>query len=426
MQLLDRADKETDAAFVDDRYKVTSGAVHRAVWPKSKPYRRSKFAPVNLFRELQSSLREIRSKYIPWELFEPSTAEQGAETVLRPHLEVVRDRTIQIIQEREAQGTLWDPVTGKITKDVEKDLGAAGYFGLLIEQKYGGQGATFAEFFAILTAVAAKVDATFEGLASIHGCIGATRPLNKFGTPDQKAKFLPPLGDGTLLSFFGATERDAGTAIVNQKTVAVLDGDDYVINGAKMFISNAKEGRLGVIICKIDGKISALIAHLPETQNEHFQINRYKIDVLKHIENVELIFKDFRVPKENLLGRVGDGMKVAYDGLNFGRLAVLAGAAGISRRVLKLMVDWCQYRHSFGAPLSERQLPQARISRVASLIVAMDGLRRTCASRLDEGYRCEHECIQAKVLGSWWLKEIVIDNAMTTQGGRSFLHGNLI
>ena len=278
---------------------------------------------------------------------------------------------------------------------------------------------------SFLTRVA-TIEPTVAGLASVHGCIGAVDPLRTFGNEAQKEKFLPRLASGELLSGFALTEPGAGSDLTALKTTAVLEGDHYVINGEKLFITNAIEGRAVGIVCLVEGKPAAIIAELPKKQNEQFQIVDYKLHALSHAYNNGLIFKNFKVPKENLLvPKKGNGLTVAYHGLNMGRLALCATAAGVKRMMLANMLPWAGFRETYGKAIETRELVKRRIARAAALIAGSDALVEWGSWLLDKGYRGELECIIAKIFGSEAEKECAIELFMKTHGGRSFLQGHL-
>ncbi len=148
--------------------------------------------------------------------------------------------SLEVVRRHRDAGTLFGP-DGKVTDAVLGDLGTAGYWGLLIDPQYGGQGAPFAAFSRFLTQMA-TIEPTLAGLASVHGCIGAVDPLRTFGSPEQKAQYLPLLASGRKLSAFALTEPGAGSDLTALRTTAELDGDDYVVNGEKLFITNAVPG----------------------------------------------------------------------------------------------------------------------------------------------------------------------------------------
>ena len=180
----------------------------------------------------------------------------------------VGNRSIEIVRSHRDQGTLLDE-HGKISEQVLNELGEAGYWGMLVDEQFGGAGASMRQFARLITQMS-TIEPTVAGLASVHGCIGAVDPVRSFGSPQQKARFLPKLADGTKLSAFALTEPGAGSDLTALKTTAVLDGDSYIVNGEKLFITNAIPGRTIGLVCLIDGKPSVLIVDLPDKEDDTF------------------------------------------------------------------------------------------------------------------------------------------------------------
>ncbi|HZZ71661.1 MAG TPA: acyl-CoA dehydrogenase family protein, partial [Pirellulales bacterium] len=335
----------------------------------------------------------------------------------------VMDRSLDVVRSRRQAGTLMDE-QAKISDATLRELGTAGYWGLLVDKQYGGSGAPFGSFAKFLTRMA-MADPTVAGLASVHGCIGAVDPVRTFGSDAQKSRYLPRLASGEALSGFALTEPCAGSDLTALRTTAVRDGDAFVVNGEKLFITNVVPGRTLGLVCLIDNKPAVLIVDLPRGENEQFQLRKYGLYALKHTYNRGIIFKDFRVPVENLLVPPrGDGLTIAYHGLNLGRVALCANAAGTMRLMLASLLPWARFRQTYGQPIVSRELVQRRIGRLAGLIVACDALVQWCAGLLDQGYRGEMECVVAKIFGSEAQKEAAIELFMKTHGGRSFLHGH--
>lgn len=386
---LDRADDQVEALFAP-RYQTSQSPVHRAVWDRE--------FPLDLF-------------------FAKATPNASAGAA-------VMDESLAVVKRHRDAKTLLDG-RGKIADAVLADLARVGYWGLLVDPAYGGQGVPFRVFARFLTRMA-TIDPTVAGLASVHGCIGAVDPLRSFGSAEQKSRHLPLLARGERLSGFALTEPCAGSDLTALRTTAVLDGDDYVVNGEKLFITNAVPGRTVGLVCLVEGKPAVLIADLPEQENDQFQTVPYGLHALKHSHNQGLRFRNFRVPKENLLAPArGDGLTIAYHGLNLGRVALCSVAAGTMRTMLANMIPWAQFRRTYGAAIETRELVRRRIGRLAALIVGSDALVDWCSSLLDQGYRGEMECIVAKIFGSEAQKEAAIELFMKTHGGRAFLHGHL-
>ncbi|MGI9471846.1 MAG: acyl-CoA dehydrogenase family protein [Rubripirellula sp.] len=387
--VLDTADDQVEGLFAA-QYQTTNSPAHRAVWDRT----------------------------IPTELF------QCVPDIPSEDVQLVVQKSLNLVRNHRDRGSLVNGAE-KITDNVLRDLGDAGYWGLLVDQAYGGSGASMRQFARMITQMA-SIDPTVAGLASVHGCIGAVDPVRSFGTEEQRRRFLPKLADGTRLSAFALTEPGAGSDLTALKTTAVLDGDDYVVNGEKLFITNAVPGRTIGLVCKIEDVPSVLIVDLPDHEDETFQLNRYGIYALRRAHNNGLVFSNFRVPKENRLRPVkGDGLTIAYHGLNLGRVSLCANAAGTMRWMLADMLPWASYRSTYGQAIDRRELVQRRIGRMAGMIVACDALTHWCSGLLDQGYRGEMECIIAKIFGSEEQKEAAIELFMKTHGGRSFLQGHL-
>ena len=386
---LDRADEQVETLF-DERYRTAASPAHRAVWDAG----------------------------FPAEQF--AVAEPTIDAACRRTM----DESLELVRRHRRSGTLYD-AAGKVTPTVLADLGAAGYWGLLVDKAHGGSDCPFTAFARFLTAMA-TIDPTVAGLASVHGCIGAVDPLRAFGTAEQKRRLLPDLASGKRLSAFALTEPAAGSDLTALRTSARLDGDHYVVDGEKLFITNAIPGRTIGLVCLVEGKPAVLIADLPAREDETFQVRRYGLYALTHSFNNGLVFRGFRVPKENLLTPPhGDGLTIAYHGLNLGRVALCAAAAGTMRVMLASMIPWARFRRTYGEAIVRRELVRRRLGRMAALIVGCDAIRDWCASLLDQGYRGEMECIIAKIFGSESQKEAAIELLMKTHGGRGFLHGHL-
>lgn len=389
MGAVDKADDQVETLF-QKQHQTANSPIHRAIWESE--------VPIDLFTS------------------SASTTSLQASRVMAGSLQVVERHLLK--------GTLHDD-RKKIRPEVLNDLAAAGYWGLLVDQKYGGAGTSFSQFASFLTRMA-EFDPTIAGLASVHGCIGAVDPLQTFGSPEQKARYLPRLASGQRLSAFALTEPCAGSDLTALRTVAVKRGDTYYVTGEKLFITNVTPGRTIGLVCLINDKPAVLIADLPDQENETFRLKQYGLYALKHTHNQGIVFKDFPVPAANLLDPGdGDGLTIAYHGLNRGRVALCANAAGTMRLMLANMLPWGRFRRTYGQAIETRELVQRRLGHLAGLIVACDALTEWTASLLDRGYRGEMECIVAKIFGSEAQKEASIELFMKTHGGRSFLHGHL-
>ena len=386
---IDSADDQVEKLF-QAQYQTANSPAHRAVWDRG----------------------------IPTELFE------AAPLNTPPEVRRVMDNSLEVVRGFQRDKKIVDE-NGKIRDEVLGALGDAGYWGLLVDKKYGGSGTPFRSFAPFITEMA-QLDPTLAGLASVHGCIGAVDPVSTFGNEEQKQRYLPKLASGERLSAFALTEPAAGSDLTALQTTATLDGDHYVLNGEKLFITNVVPGRTIGVVCLIDGVPAVLVVDLPDTETDSFQLRKYGLWALKHTYNQGIIFKDFRVPKENLLNPgKGNGLTIAYHGLNLGRISLCANAAGTMRLMMASMIPWVHFRETYGEPIAKRELVQRRLGRLAGMIVASDALVAWCSTLIDAGYRGEMECIIAKIFGSESQKEAAIEFFMKTHGGRSFLHGHM-
>lgn len=423
---LDRSDEIAEQNY-DPKFRVENSPVFRAVW--------SGFTPVDFFRNLALSKDGTRAA---------------------PLYQARMDAAVSVVSAHRVAGTLMGP-DGKVSEAVINDLKSTGYWGALVGTEFGGWNSKLIDAMPLITRMAASGDATVAGMLSIHGCIGAVDPIMTYGSDALKKKYLPKLASGEILSGFALTEPGAGSDMTALKTKAVRDGDHFVVNGHKTFISNSYYGRTVGLVCMMQGKdlptadalrkkaeenpaLAArvekelnrwrpmvIVCDLPASDTENFTLIKYGIHAVKHIYNHGLKFTNFRISAENLLvPEHGDGLTIAYHGLNRGRIALGANAAGTIRLLLKSCLPWADYRETYGEKIGNRQLVLDRIGDMAGIIVGGDAITNWTSSLLDEGYRGELECIIAKIYGARMLLEVSTNQAFKTHGGRSFLKGHLI
>jgi alkylation response protein AidB-like acyl-CoA dehydrogenase len=386
---VDRADEQVESLFAP-QYQTVNSPVHKAVWDGK----------------------------VPFGLFSPPPLPASAPC------DAAMERCLEVVRRRRREKSIYDE-NGKVSADTIAELAEAGYWGMLIDPKYGGQGAPFTRFTRFETRMG-LIDPTVAALASVHGCIGAVDPLRTFGTSEQKNRLLPVLARGERISGFALTEPCAGSDLTALRTTATPAGDDFEINGEKLFITNAIPGRMIGLVVMLEGKPAVLIAELPPTETSQFQLVRYGLYALRHTYNNGLRFNKFRVPRGNLLKPpTGDGLTIAYHGLNLGRLSLCASAAANMRIFLANMLPWSAFRRTYGQPIQTRELVKRRLARLAALIAGADALVAWGSWLIDQGYRGELECIVAKIFGSEAQKEAAIELFMKTHGGRSFLQGHL-
>lgn len=299
-------------------------------------------------------------------------------------------------------------------------MGAQGFTGICFEEKYGGVGLDYLSYILAVEEMS-KVD---DGMAitlsaSISLCAA---PIYDFGTEEQKEKFLIPLVEGTKLGAFGLTEPNAGTDAGGQQTVAVKDGDDYVLNGSKLFITNGSEAEIYVIIAITDRSKGArgISAFIVEKGTPGFTIGakENKMGIRTSI-TTELIFQDCRIPAANLLGKEGEGFKIAMNTLDGGRIGVAAQALGIASAALDHAIKYSKERQQFGKPISANQAISFMLADMAMEVEAARLLVYKAAWCKENGKPYAKEAAMAKCFASDVAMKVTVD-AVQVYGGYGF------
>jgi alkylation response protein AidB-like acyl-CoA dehydrogenase len=336
---------------------------------------------------------------------------------------VVLEDSINEVLHHEKAGTLYG-ADEKLTDAVHDALGVTHFWGLPIPPQYGGSGASMFFCMRAITRMAAVASEIVGGLLSIEELIGAAGPLIWKGTAEQNAELLPLLASGQLRSGFAGTERYVGCWITNVHTYGVEDGDDIVVTGDKLFISNAWYGHMVALFLKIEGEPKVLLVKLPDKDTETFRIVNYPIRALRRIHNKGLWFKNFRVPKKYLLP--GNGLSAIFHDLDRGRPAVAAGASARMHRLLKSEMPWVDTRITFGEKLKTRQFIKHNMAVQAAYIAGADALVDWSTSLMDAGFQGDVSAMIAKTWATDRLREVVTNQAMFTHGGRFVLGGHPI
>jgi acyl-CoA dehydrogenase family protein 9 len=254
---------------------------------------------------------------------------------------------------------------GAVPKELLRKLGAIGFFGLTIPAAYGGAGLSLRQYLKVVEEIASR-DLALALLSLAHLSIGM-KGIVLFGTEEQKRKYLPPAASGEMIFSYALTEPKAGSDAKNIETVALLseDGGHYLLNGQKTYITNANYAGGLTVFAQLDPTNPGFMgAFIVETPWGGVKIGKDMPKMgLKASSTAPIQLKDVRVPVENLLGRPGDGFKIAMTILNYGRLALGAGAAGIMRRSLQDMVKRAASRKQFGVPINQFELIQEKMVR---------------------------------------------------------------
>ena len=241
---------------------------------------------------------------------------------------------------------------------VEK-MAKLGMLGIIVPTNYGGVGGDYNTYITTVRKLS-RACATTGVILSGHMSL-CVAPILEFGTEDQKKKYLPKLASGEWLGSFGLTEANAGTDAAGQQTVAVDMGDHYLLNGNKIFITNAGYANVYIVMAMTDKTqgTRGISAFIVDADSEGFSIGKKEEKMgIRGSSTCELIFKDVRVPKENLLGKLGEGFKIAMKTLDGGRIGIAAQALGIAEGALEESIAYTKQRKQFGKPISAFQNTQ--------------------------------------------------------------------
>ena len=251
-----------------------------------------------------------------------------------------------------------------------------GFLGIPVPKEFGGQGCDPLTYVMCVEELS-KVCGTTGVIVSAHTSL-CVDPIMTYGTPEQKEKYLVPLAKGEKLGAFGLTEPGAGTDAQGQQTKAVLDGDEYVLNGSKCFITNGKEADIYIIFAVTDvvtdakGRSKKIIsAFIVEKGTPGFSFGTKENKMgIRGSATYELIFTDCRIPKENLLGKLGEGFKIAMHTLDGGRIGIAAQALGIAEGALDLTINYTKERKQFGKSIAMQQNTQFQLANMATRVEA--------------------------------------------------------
>lgn len=247
----------------------------------------------------------------------------------------------------------------RFPKETIEKLAKMGMLGIVIPKEYGGVGGTYSMYIDAVRKLSSAC-ATTGVVLSAHVSLCAA-PIMEFGNEEQKQKYLPKLATGEYLGAFGLTEPNAGTDASGQQTTAKDMGDYYLLNGNKIFITNAGYADLYIIFAMTDKSLGTkgISAFIVEANSEGFSIGKKEEKMgIRGSSTCELIFKDVKVPKENLLGKVGEGFKIAMKTLDGGRIGIAAQAQGISEGALEETIQYVKARKQFNKPISAFQNTQ--------------------------------------------------------------------
>ncbi|WP_049563259.1 acyl-CoA dehydrogenase family protein [Nonomuraea sp. SBT364] len=306
--------------------------------------------------------------------------------------------------------------TALVPDEVVKGLAGLGAFGITIGEEYGGLGLPYLYYCRALMLVGSYCPA-LATLLSAHQSIGVPQPLKQFGTEEQKQEFLPRCARGEISAFL-LTEPDVGSDPARLATTAVRDGDDYVIDGVKLWTTNGVIADLLVVMARTGKKISAFVV---EGDSPGITVKRRNTFMgLRGIENGVTEFSQVRVPARNLIGREGEGLKIALTTLNTGRLSLPATCAGGAKWAVKIAREWGNARVQWGRKVGEHEAVATKVAFIAASAYALEAVCELTARMADDRRNdIRIEAALAKLYASE-LSYRVLDELVQMRGGRGF------
>lgn len=308
--------------------------------------------------------------------------------------------------------------TGEYPEHVVDGLRKLGAFGMKVPKEYGGLGFTVREYTRVMEMVGCT-DGNITALLSAHQSIGIPQPIKLFGTEEQKQNYLTRCAKGAI-SAFALTEPHAGSDPSSLSTTAERDGDYYVLNGEKLWCTNGTLAELLVVMAR-DPKTKKISAFVVETDTPGVKVeHRCRFMGLKALGNGVISFNNVRVPAANLIGKEGQGLKIALITLNTGRLTLPAACAGIGKQALEIVRGWCNDRAQWGIPIGKHESMSHKIADMAATTFAMDSVSKLSSHLADrDGYdiRLEAACAKEWNTVNGWR---IADETLQIRGGRGY------
>lgn len=302
-----------------------------------------------------------------------------------------------------------------------KEMGELGFLGMLVPEAYGGSDAGVLAYTLALEEIAVG-DGACSTIMSVHTSVGCM-PILKFGTAAQKERFLPKLASGEWIGGFALTEPQAGSDAANLRTRARRDGDHYVLNGAKQFITSGKNGQVVIVFAVTDpdaGK-KGISAFIVPTDTPGYEVVRVEEKLGQHASDTcQLAFTDMRIPADLRLGAEGEGLKIALSNLEGGRIGIAAQSVGMAQAAFEAARDYAKQRVTFGKPIIEHQAIAFRLADMATKIAAARQMVLHAAELREAGRPCLTEASMAKLFASE-TAEAVCSAAIQIHGGYGYL-----
>jgi butyryl-CoA dehydrogenase len=343
------------------------------------------------------------------------------EFQLTEEQQLIRETARQFADEYLAPRAAHHDQTAEFTAEQVRRLGELGFLGMQVPEEYGGSALDSISYVLAMEEVS-RGDAATSVTMTVQNSL-VNWPLARFGTPEQQRKYLPRLATGEWLGCYALTEPVAGSDPASMGTGAVEDGDSYVLNGSKIFISNGGVADIALVWAQTHRELKhkGVTAFILEKGMPGFEVGaeEHKMGI-RGSNTVELYFKNCRVPRANILGEVGGGFKIAMMTLDGGRIGIAAQAVGIAQAAMDAAVQYAQQRKAFGRPIAELEGIQFKIADMAAEIQASRLLTYYAAWAKDQGVRYSKQAAMAKLHASETATRVT-HMAVQIHGGYGYL-----
>jgi butyryl-CoA dehydrogenase len=333
----------------------------------------------------------------------------------------IRDMTRSFARERLAPGAAKRDREHRFPREELKEMGALGLLGMLVPEAYGGSD-TGAVAYAVAVEEIAAGDGPCSTIMSVHSSVGCV-PILKFGTEEQRQRFLPQLASGEWIGGFALTEPQAGSDASNLTTRARRDGDHYVIDGAKQFITSGKNGQMVIVFAVTDpdaGK-KGITAFIVPTDTPGYEVVRVEEKLGLHASDTcQIAFSGMRIPADLRLGEEGEGYRIALANLEGGRIGIAAQSVGMAQAAFEAARDYARERKAFGKAIVDHQAVAFRLADMATQIEAARQLVWHAAALREAEMPCLSEASMAKLFASE-MAERVCSDAIQIHGGYGYI-----
>jgi alkylation response protein AidB-like acyl-CoA dehydrogenase len=343
------------------------------------------------------------------------------------HLQLTDEQAMIQTMAREFADEHIRPIAAEIDRaarfphETVKRMGELGLMGIAVPERWGGAGADVVSYVVALEEIA-KACASHAVVMSVNNSLYGD-PILKFGTDEQRARFLRPVASGHALGCFALTEPQAGSDASNQATTARRDGDQYVVTGRKLFITNGREATFALVFAQTDPARGhrGISAFVVEKGTPGFTVSKTEDKLgIRASDTAELVFEECRVPVAHRIGEEGEGFKVALTAIDGGRIGIGAQAVGIAAGAYTRAVAYARERKAFGVPIGQHQMVQWML---ADMATAIDGGRLLClqaASLKDRGAPFTKQAAMAKLFCAEMAMKVTTD-AIQVHGGYGFI-----